>query len=1271
MKNIAHPFHCRRLVLALAAAFALPPGATFAADYIVGTYAGSGSPTSRDGVGTIGVKFSSPAGVAIDASGNVYVADQANHQIRKISTAGVVTTLAGSGVSGYADGSGLAATFAGPRAVAIDASGNVFVADANNNRIRKVSAGGIVTTLAGDAAGYADGTGVAARFISPSGIAVDTSGNIYVSDRDNQRMRRIDSSGVVTTLAGSGTAAFADGSGSAASFSYPTGISINALGDLLIADTNNYRIRKLSATGIVSTVAGDGSNGYFDGTGTASAFGALGGVAIDASGNVFVADTSNQRIRKIEPSGVVSTLAGNATAAYVDGSGSAASFNFPNSLVINAAGEVIVADRNNNMIRKIDSSNNVTTFAGSKLSYLDGTGVASEFKTPYGVATDASGNLYVADSSNHMIRKITAGGVVTTFAGNGSSGYQDGTGTAASFYNPTAVAADTNGNVYVADQNNQRIRKITSSGSVTTIAGDGTSGFLDATGTAARFNNPAGIAVDVSGNIYVSDFSNHRIRKIDGSGAVTSLAGAGTSGSSDGSGVAAHFNNPSGIVVTSTGTIFVADRSNNTVRRITPSGVVTTLAGTGSQGAVDGAATGASFYYPNGLAVDVSGNLYVADSSNNRIRRIGTNGVVSTLAGQTTAGYVDATGNAAKFSNPSGIAMGSFGTLYVADTNNSRIRSLTSTLATPVFSSVSNASPGSQVSSGAYTVSGVGSTVTGSISCPVGDSGCGYTINGGALTSGSNTLNEGDVIIVRVTAANTYATTVQATMTVGWVQGTFSVTTAAAPADNTPPPVVVPPVVIPPLPPSVTITPVTNPSTVFTGATGATIDPSTGVVVLATTSTAPIVLNSTVPDNVGIKPTAGTAYTITNSAGGSVKITGLTADTLLVTRKVGNTTLIEVASGTARIEPTAGTAIPLASKGDQSVGTLSPSGSTPTAVIVRRNDQGINAFIETGTTVYKTVASNGSSTPDATVYGGETANFTSQGGINQVKIGSLDGDRNLPGDPLKNIPNVDPGLIVPQLDGKINRLGGQSIIDSFKNQIDAALGSPPGAEVSFDPASGVVVYKVNGLEARFIPLGNLLVSLTGFADNGFVATSAGQAATGTFNLIDRGVQLTLASTLGYFNDFNAAIQVSDPTGKVTLKASGAIWIDMQGAQYITQPGFLAESSAVTGKPGLLVADNGQLSFRDSKGSVQALYPTLADGNVLQATLAKLVPDAALKPQGDGTAAATLGGHSYIVAPQYNLIAIPGKYAGQSWWADGGTIYYSMPALNKAQGFSVK
>jgi len=315
--------------------------------------------------------------------------------------------------------------------------------------------------------------------------------------------------------------------------------------------------------GVVTTLAGS-TEGSADGVGSAAQFKAPNDVTVDASGTIYVADTQNHRIRKITPSGAVTTLAGSIQ-GFVDGAGTAARFSLPQGIVASPSGTVYVADSSNNRIRKITPAGEVTTFAGSTQGSADGSGAAAQFNNPRGLAIDANGTLYVADRYNYRIRKITPAGVVSTLAGS-TIGNADGTGTAAQFNMPYSLAVDSSGTVYTVDAFNNRIRKITPTGVVTTLAGT-SPGFLDGTGTAARFNEPYGIAVDPWGVIYVADTFNHRIRKITSTGVVTTLAGS-SLGATDGTGSGAQFNYPVGLTIDSAGTIYVVDNENDRIRKI-------------------------------------------------------------------------------------------------------------------------------------------------------------------------------------------------------------------------------------------------------------------------------------------------------------------------------------------------------------------------------------------------------------------------------------------------------------------------------------------------------------------------------------------------------------------------------------------------------------------------------------------------------------------------------------------------------------------------------
>jgi sugar lactone lactonase YvrE len=618
-------------------------------------------------------RFFNPTSVAVDSSGNIYVADGGDHTIRKVTSGGVVTTLAGSsGQAGSSDGTGSAALFLYPYAVAVDASGNVYVADSGNNNIRVVTPGGTVTTLAGNAGltGSANGTGSAALFNQPQGIAVDSTGNVYVSDTNNCTIRKVTAAGVVTTLAGQpGQSGSSDGSGSSASFSYPAGLAVDSAGNIYVADFDNDTVRKVTPAGSVSTLAGvAGTSGSANGTGSAALFNHPLAVALDAAGNVYVADTSNQLVREIAAGGAVSTLAGTAgIGGRADGSGAAAEFFYPAGIASTASGVLYVADTGNHLIRAMTSPGSVSTLAGSAGSpgIANGTGNQALFDYPHGVAVNGSGSVYIADSGNNVIRMATEAGVVTTVAGTGIAGSATGTAGAASFNAPAGVAVDASGNVYVADTGNSTIRKIAPGGAVTTFAGvAGQTGSSDGTGSAALFNQPQGVAVDTAGNVYVADTNNDTIRKITSGGTVTTLAGvAGQTGTGDGAGGSARFNHPYDVAVDSSGNVYVADFNNATIRRINTSNTVSTLAGTGGEtGFMDGTGFAARFNQPYAVAVDGAGNVYVADTYNRAIRAITPAGVVSTLNGAEC-----------RFYYPQGIASTSSGTLFVADGDNQAI----------------------------------------------------------------------------------------------------------------------------------------------------------------------------------------------------------------------------------------------------------------------------------------------------------------------------------------------------------------------------------------------------------------------------------------------------------------------------------------------------------------------------------------------------------------------------------------------------------------------
>jgi sugar lactone lactonase YvrE len=482
-----------------------------------------------------------------DAAATVYITEF-SRRVRKLTPGGVVTTLAGSATeSGYVDDVGAAARFSGQLlGVAVLPGGDLLVSDAANQRFRRVTPQGVVTTYATTPVNAPQ---------TAYGLAADASGNVYCVFFNG--VAKIDAAAghAITTVAGGG-GGYADGQGAAARFEKPAGIAFNSDGDLLVADLYNHAIRKVTLAGAVTTFAGKGIvTGSADGTGTAAAFNLASGLGVDGSGFVYVADSGNSTMRKIAAGGVVTTWAGTGINASSDGQGLAAQFSGPTGLAAQTDGTLYVTDRGSGLVRMITPQAAVSTLP----PMLNSAGFVA--------LAPAGGALALTDQNHHLILAISPGGVLSTVAGaDGVSGADDGTGTAATFNFPGGVAVDAAGTIYVADSGNNKIRKITMPGGVVTTLAGGGFGLTDGVGAEARFNTPRGVAVDPAGNVYVADNGNYAIRKVTPTGRVITVGGNGQEGSAVGEDRAATFNRPDYIAVAPDGTLYVSDLNQRIVR---------------------------------------------------------------------------------------------------------------------------------------------------------------------------------------------------------------------------------------------------------------------------------------------------------------------------------------------------------------------------------------------------------------------------------------------------------------------------------------------------------------------------------------------------------------------------------------------------------------------------------------------------------------------------------------------------------------------------------
>ncbi|MGH9663776.1 MAG: hypothetical protein ACRD9L_05075 [Bryobacteraceae bacterium] len=587
-----------------------------------------------------------------------------------------------------------------PHGVEADAAGNLYIADTNDARVRKVSAGGTIATIAGTGAasfGGDSGPAPAAGLSFPTSTALSASGDLYVADAANHRVRKISASGAITTIAGTGTAGYTGDWGPAAQakLDFPLGLAMDRSGNLYIADTYNNVIREVTADGRIGTIAGHGNPGD-GGDGGPAAQALLSyprGVALDSAGNLYIADTLNHRIRKVTTDGTIATVAGRGTPSYDgDGGGAAlAGLNQPSAIGVDAAGNLYIADTGDNAVRVITPQGTIRTLAGSGCAGFagdNGPAVRAQINAPQGVSVDANGNVFIADTENHRIRRVNAQGAIATVAGSDPSTGDSGPALAARLFEPGGVAFDAAGNLYVSETASHRVRKVTPHGAISTVAGTGIAGYSGDGGSAmaAQLNDPNGLATDGAGNLYIADTGNNALRMVNAAGVISTIAGTGDIGNSGDGGPAklARLFNPNAVARDAAGNLYVADSANHRVRKIGVDGTIQNFAGDGQRGLPGfggdgGPAAAAALNYPRGLAIDAAGNVYIADFFNNRVRKVaaGTS-TITTFAGTGEAGGAGDGGAArqARLNLPAGLAFDKSGNLYIADSLNERIRTI-------------------------------------------------------------------------------------------------------------------------------------------------------------------------------------------------------------------------------------------------------------------------------------------------------------------------------------------------------------------------------------------------------------------------------------------------------------------------------------------------------------------------------------------------------------------------------------------------------------------
>lgn len=655
----------------------------------IATVAGGGE--VRTGPATQ-VAIGSPVALAVDAADNLYVCDNTYHRIYKVTSAGILTTVAGSGIPGYKGNGGpaITATLSFPYGIACNASGSLCIADSENARVRWVDPAGVITTIAGDGSDVNDGIPAAqSRLYGPNGVALDAGDNVYIADTESHRLRFINRSaqpvtiysesstpivvppGYITTIAGNGVGGFSGDEGPATSsqLNMPWGAAFDRGGNIYIADYYNHRIRRVAAdTGIIRTVIGTGVPGN-TGDGGPANLAALShpcSVAFDRQDNLYIGQQQTSTVRMVNSqTKIISTVAGLGGLGEGGDGGPAvnAKLSSPAGVAVDSLGNLYIAEENNARVRRVDVVTKIiSTWAGGSLNVgNNGPAVDAQLSSPCGFCFVQEDQMILSDQQNHIIRAVSRNGIIYRIAGTGVSGYNgDGIPSRdAKLAIPSDVQADARGNLYICDRGNQRIRKIEPLNTIiSTVAGTGVQGYAGDGGpaTSARLSEPRAIILDAAGNLYIAELYNQRIRFVNlGPSRVTLYAGS-----------------PNAITVNP--------------------GVIVTVAGTGVSNSTGdgGPAVQAAINSPRGVAVDSAGNLYLSEGGrdqqnipppgikpSSKIRKIDARtGIISTVAGTGEPGYNgdNVPAISAKLNGPRNMTVDLAGNLYIADTLNNRVR---------------------------------------------------------------------------------------------------------------------------------------------------------------------------------------------------------------------------------------------------------------------------------------------------------------------------------------------------------------------------------------------------------------------------------------------------------------------------------------------------------------------------------------------------------------------------------------------------------------------